>query len=217
MPDLASSPSAELPAPLDRLFQALRRARAISQPAKFIAGTVLGTGAAGAIGASFGWQNAALSLLGVAGALAYKLWLDRDERGRLALMDSPGGRKVTANVLEQVDLGAVGIARGHAWAVFESPGAEPRVMSERAYREFRKTLPRVVEIDATNGIIGIGRYTDGLLDSVATGLPAIEMYDPQGRRRQTAWCIDGRDVPMAEVIQARLALENEGATATPSP
>lgn len=192
----------ELPSALDGLFEAFRASRAASESRRFLAGVGAGVASVAVVGAAHGWRAAAIGLLGTAGILAFRLWLDRDERGRLAIMDGPGGRRVTADALARASLGAIGIARGNAWAVYETPDAAPRIMMNAEYDAFRRAVPALVEVEVSQGTISVGRYSHALLDSSATGRPAVELFHPDGTRAASAWYVDGRETGMTEAMEA---------------
>ena len=123
---------------------------------------------------------------------------------------------MTFGSLARIDAGALGIHRGYAWAVYETPESQPRIMSNSEFETFRLKVPNVVEVRAGRGMITVGRYTGGMVDSSATGLPGHEFYRPDGTRIKTDWFVMGHDATMEEALVAHVALRDEAAAA-PSP
>ena len=197
-----------LPSPLEDVFTTHSHSHAVAEAKRFLAGAGISVVSAGVMVAIGSWHAAAVSLVGSAGFLAFKLWVDHDARGRLAIMDGPGGRKVTAGALAKIDIGSVGIARGNAWAVYETPDSDPIIMGNAEYDAFRRAASNIVEIRVDDDTISVGRYTSGEHDSSATGHPAIEIFDTHGDRMGTAWYVLGRQTGMTEALEAHaLALD----------
>jgi hypothetical protein len=145
----------------------------------------------------------AVALAGMAASIAVRVRKIQAERSRIAVLDIPGGKAFSEKVLGLLGEGKVALDNGSAWIVFDRPGSRPEAMSERAYRDYRKTVPSLVEVDATADRMWIARRTYGELDSVLTNRPALQSFDHAGVAQAEGWYVAGRESDENGVALAR--------------
>ena len=158
------------------------------------------------IGAALGHWFLAGAMAAVGGtALALKMITEHLAHLPAARLDAPGGQRVTSGALAKFEAGIFGVDRGLGWAVYESPGSAPRIMSDDEYAEFRETAPQVVEVSFEDGGYKVARFSCGLPDSAATGLPSIEVFSKEGDPVRSDWAINGEASTMEEALKANAA------------
>lgn len=141
--------------------------------------------------------TAAILAQAKAGLRGLVSWLDAKDNARV--YDSPAFQAALGDI-EAKARGVVASQRGTVWIVSESDIDPPKVMSDREYANFRRSLAsedtQLVEVKIKNTSVQVSRLIRGKLDSGRPDLPAIETYDiSSGRRNIAEWFSGGRKSP----------------------
>ncbi len=164
------------------------------------ASTLLGSALAGGIGSSLLVMLADVGKGPFAGIVAGALAATAVEIRKSHLrtrnaegFDGPACQALLRMVRDRLDVGVTATRRASAWVVFDTPVSEPRVLGEREYERFRRTVPMLNEVAVDGPHLVVNRLRHGRLDGSHTAAPAIVEYEiGTGRVVGEAWYVDGR-------------------------